>query len=111
MDRFEAKLDHAWNAGLYLRQVPKFMARFGFDSSYLPRIISGWRKRKKEFGCKCIVRERRRSVYDLEREEQYGKALCTAPMFGSTYDNWKGITGPGKRLREMIKEMRNDKST
>lgn len=97
LSKFDEKLDNAWNAGLYLREVPKFMARFGFTD--VQAMIAGWRARKKEFGCKCIVRGKPRPHTESELA-----TYVTIGMFGSTYGNWLGVTGPGKQLREMLKK-------
>lgn len=96
LSRFDQKLDHAWNAGLFLREVPAFMARFGFVDCNR-QIIAGWRERKRAFGCACVKRHKPRPYTEEELSQ-----LVTVPMYGSTYGNWLGVTGPGALLKKLL---------
>lgn len=101
--RFDEKLDHAWNAGLFLREVPAFMARFGFVDCK-QQIISGWRARRREFGRACVKRHTPEPYTEKELSQ-----LVTAPMYGSTYGNWLGVVGPGVRLKRLLKHYNEQK--
>ena len=99
--KFDKKLDHAWNAGLRLREVPTFMARFGFGSDMIPQMVVGWRERKREFGCACVKRYKPKPHTSAELSQ-----YVTVPMYGSTYGSWLGVTGPGALLRKILADDR-----
>ena len=99
-----------WQAGLTLSQASKRLKSRGFHDTAL--LIKEWRIMKKVFGCasanvsyvngygppvppKPFGTERKYSEAELNQ-------LVTAPMYGSTYGNWLGITGPGALLRKII---------
>jgi hypothetical protein len=87
------------------------MARFGFGDSDVSAMIEGWRARKKEFGCRCIVRPPGWSYGQEEREAAANATIVTSRMFGGsgTYADWSGSTGPGALLRKILKEEREKK--
>ena len=88
------------------------MERFGFGRDRLREMIDGWRARKKEFGCACVKRDYGYHPGDAEREARANATYVTSPMFGGigTYADWKGITGPGKLLREILASEKQQKT-
>lgn len=103
----DERIDHAWNAGLTLRKAFTFV-QHKFPDVTKQQLIAGWRARKKEFGCACVRRPTRR-MYDAEEREAAANATpVTLRMYGGsgTYGDWKGITGPGAMLRQMLEAER-----
>lgn len=41
------------------------------------------------------------------KQERESKQIVTVPMYGTTYGNWKGWTGPGKQLSDMLSDGNN----
>lgn len=102
------EIRRCWQAGLTLSQASKRLKQRGFYDTVL--LIKEWRIMKKVFGCASAnvsyvngycppTAKPAKRQYDAAELNQ----LVTAPMYGSTYGNWLGITGPGARLKEIIK--------
>lgn len=96
-----------WQAGLTLSQASKRLKSRGFHDTAL--LIKEWRIMKKVFGCASAnvsyvngygppTTKPAKRQYSAEELNQ----LVTAPMYGSTYGNWLGITGAGAVLKEII---------
>ena len=97
MSKLDKEIDRWWNAGLTLSETHKRMNERGFEHD-VQELIRGWRARKKEFGCACVVRHKPRPISDAEASQLVGPR-----MYGDgTYGDWKGITGPGKQLRDLL---------
>jgi hypothetical protein len=111
VDIFEQyRIRLCWQNGLTLSQAAKRLKnRWGFEN--IPMLIKEWREMKRRFGCCSLPlgylngwnKPRRSPEQDAEILNQ----AVTIPMFGTTYGNWKGITGPGKQLREMLRKQWN----
>ena len=95
-----------WQAGRTLSQAAK---DHRMPEGSTSRVITEWRRLKRLFGCRGLphaymggYRPRGLSQAELDRENaQYVSPLC------GNYGDWSGRTGPGKRLREMLAEERN----
>ena len=95
-----------WQNGLTLSQSSKRLkARYGIEDN--TKLIAEWRKMKRCFGCGSLPslylllghRPRApRPPSQLELDTPVGDMPG-----GRTYGEWKGLTGPGKQLRELLK--------
>lgn len=93
----QREIERCWNAGLTLSQTfRRLQERHGFDDKQ--SLISQWRKLKRKYGCACICEDRE------PKEMKYCR-----PIPDPSYAYWKGWAGPGKVLRDLIKEERDRK--
>jgi len=84
----QQQIEHAWNNGLILSKAAKRLS--GIETR---KLITVWRELKRKYGCSCVSKPSREPT---ERELQQD-------VGGTTYGDWKGLTGPGKKLRETLK--------
>lgn len=93
-----------WNAGLTLSEACKDRR---VTQEMVPSVIKEWRRLKRLFRCRSLpgpyLHSYRERPLSKEEQDRINSAGCTAKMYGSTYGNWSGNTGPGKRLREMLR--------
>ena len=112
-----------WQNGLTLSQASKRLkARYGSDSRLKSttswdqknwfvfennmKLIAEWRKMKRLFGCGSLPHSYLLGYRPVVSQVPTQQELNThvGPMAGGgTYGEWKGITGPGKSLRELLK--------
>lgn len=98
-----------WQAGLTLRQTAeRLKKRFGYDNK--PKLIEEWKKMRKLFGCASLPYDYLLGYYPTPKEAPSQQELNTfvGPLCAN-YGEWAGITGPGARLREMLKRDREEK--
>jgi hypothetical protein len=102
----------SWNAGLNLSETFKrLQARYGFDNK--AKLIAEWRELKRLFGCKSAPASYVNGWYGpnikpAPLSESELNQIVTVSMYGSTYGNWKGSTGPGALLRKILSEERKE---
>lgn len=93
----------AFQAGLTLSEAYRFISKRGFTDK--AKLIDEWRKMKKLFGHGSArldyVNGWRYAPKPAPTQAQLDTFV--SPLCGS-YGNWKGITGPGKLLREILKQ-------
>ena len=87
------KAQAAWNSGMDDKEAE---AR-GFKRDFIAF--------REKYGCACIPLSdvlRRRPPTEKELNTLVGQGKMT-------YGQWKGITGPGQQLREMVKQIRAER--
>lgn len=96
-----------WNNGLTLSQAWKRM-QIKRPGASLQTLIAEWRRLKRLFGCKSLPLP---YLYGYIPKPATAEEL-SAVVGGTpgkkkggviTYGDWCGITGPGKRLREILR--------
>jgi len=101
------RIRRCWNAGDTLSEASKRMRKLGFTDTRL--LITEWRKMKKLFRCRSAPAWYVNGWREPSKAPVYAEAKLSAlvgppGLYGSgTYGDWAGITGPGKRLREILK--------
>lgn len=100
------RIRHLWQAGLTLSETFKLMNKKGFNNK--PKLIAEWQKMKKLFGCRSATLDyvEGYSNDNKVRPITYSEAELNQKISniagGCTYGEWKGITGPGKLLKDII---------
>lgn len=99
-----------WNNGLTLSQAWKRM-QIKRPGASLQTLITEWRRLKRLFGCKSLPLPYLYGYVPKPLTERELSAVVGKLDVGRTYGDWLGVTGPGKRLREILaKEPRADGS-
>lgn len=91
-----------WNNGLTLSQAWKRMQIKRPEAS-VQTLITEWRRLKRLFGCKSLPLPYLYGYIPKPPTEQELSAVVGNLHGGRTYGEWLGVTGPGKRLREILK--------
>lgn len=97
-----------WNNGLTLSQAWKRM-QIKQPGASLQSLIAEWRRLKRLFGCKSLPLPYLYGYTQRPLTEQELSAVVggspgkkkNGPRL--TYGDWLGVTGPGKRLREILR--------
>lgn len=98
-----------WQAGMTLSQsFRRAASRVGMTDT--GKAINEWRKMKRLFGCGSARIDYVNGWHyrapqpptEAELNAIVGPAIYGGSKRGLTYGEWAGITGPGKRLREII---------
>lgn len=105
LNEMRKRIRESWNAGLTLSQTFKRLSeRCGFTNKGF--LISEWREMKRKFGCSCVpfyyLIGRNHPLPPIQPSQAELDAWVS-PLCGS-YANWKGISGPGKMLRELCEK-------
>lgn len=95
-----------WNNGLTLSQAWKRLQIKRPEAS-LQTLITEWRRLKRLFGCKSLPLPYLYGYIPRPSSVKELSAVVGNISGGQTYGDWCGITGPGKRLREMLAKDRN----
>ena len=90
-----------WNNGLTLSQAWKRM-QIKRPGASLQTLIAEWRRLKRLFGCKSLPLPYLYGYIPKPPTAQELAAVVGKLSGGHTYGDWLGVTGPGKRLREML---------
>lgn len=98
-----------WQNDLTLSQASsRLKARYGIENN--TKLIAEWRKMRQLFGHSSLplsyLHGCRPRPAQPPTQQELDTPVGNMPG-GRTYGDWKGITGPGKRLRELLK---SDKS-
>lgn len=93
------------NAGDTLSQASKKLKRRGFTDTTL--LISEWRKMIKLFGCRSVplwyIEGWNKPGPITYSDDELAQYVTSPRLFGDgTYGGWKGITGPGKLLKDLL---------
>lgn len=91
-----------WNNGLTLSQAWKRM-QIKRPGASLQTLIAEWRRLKRLFGCKALPLPYLYGYTPKPPTAQELSAVVSKLSGGRTYGDWLGVTGPGKRLREILK--------
>lgn len=97
-----------WNNGLTLSQAWKRM-QIKRPGASLQTLITEWRRLKRLFGCKSLpllylYGYTQRPLTEQELSAVVGGNPGKKKKGGVlTYGDWLGVTGPGKRLREILR--------
>ncbi len=103
LDKETFFIRRAWNSGMTLSKAAKYMRNFGFANVDL--WISEWRIMKKKFRHASLSWEylygypEKPSRLHVPSERELASIVGPG---GMTYGDWKGITGPGKQLRDIL---------
>lgn len=101
MMTIEEKIRRCWNCGLRLKEAYKRLnERHGFTDKAM--LVKEWRLMKKNFGSGCVPIWYFTSDKKPVRKVSQKELDAVIDGSGTTYGQWKGITGPGKQLREAI---------
>jgi hypothetical protein len=95
------QIRRCWQNGLTLSQAwERMSSRYKFTDKQ--KLVSEWKKMKKIFGCASLSFSYLQGTYGQKATSPTAQELNrNTGMFGS-YGDWKGITGPGKQLRESL---------
>lgn len=91
--------------GLTLSQAAKRMKKKRFDFENNAKLIAQWREMKRLFGCGSLSCSYMNGYRQQAKQPPTQQELNTpvGPFSGGlTYGDWKGITDPGKMLRDML---------
>lgn len=91
-----------WNNGLTLSQAWKRM-QIKRPGASLQALITEWRRLKRLFGCKSLPLPYLYGYIPKPPTEQELSVVVGKLDMGRTYGDWIGVTGPGKRLREILR--------
>lgn len=91
-----------WNNGLTLSQAWKRM-QIKRPGASLQTLIAEWRRLKRLFGCKSLPLPYLYGYIPKPPIAQELSAVVGKLSGGHTYGDWRGVTGPGKRLREILR--------
>ena len=97
-----------WNNGLTLSQAWKRM-QIKRPGASLQTLITEWRRLKRLFGCKSLPIPYLYGYIPKPPTEQELSAVVGGNPGKKkkgvvlTYGDWLGVTGPGKRLREILR--------
>lgn len=106
------QIRRCWQSGQTLSQAYKRLnKRFDFTDKAL--LIAEWREMKRRFGCASLpywylVGRDRPFPEPPPKLDIHGKEI--KPLDQDWYDRWKGNTGPGKLLRDIIKQEKKQTS-
>jgi hypothetical protein len=103
------KIRGCWNAGDTLSEAFQSLhKRFGFENKRV--LINEWKKLKKKWGCKSIPVPFLIEVEpNLRRWNSLTESKLNADVGGGmTYGAWKGITGPGKLLKDILEQEKTE---
>lgn len=96
-----------WQCGLTLSKTyRRLKTRYGYNNK--EKLIKEWREMKRLFGCASLPHDYLHGYVAVPKEpptQQELNAPVTLPAYGGngTYGDWAGITGPGAKLRKMLK--------
>lgn len=106
-----AAIRRCWNAGMTLSRASKFLKQHGIDDTKL--LIAEWRQMKKLFGCRCAPLSYVNNWSNSNQTQKPTESELSAPvspygLYGNgTYGDWKGITGPGALLKQILEKEKN----
>lgn len=109
--QFEIDVDRLYTAGMTLSRTVRWLDQYGRDYS-VDRIVQRWLVLKRKFRHSSVpmwftLGESGPGVTSMSHQEK--QRMLSAPTGssfagGTSYGDWKGITGPGKQLRELLKD-------